>query len=75
MGWSRDADDEGVGSPTDQPWAVFSQRPAPLADLFRSECERIGEDRSRVDGDRLVEDQPVLKGCPNGTAEPPATID
>ena len=75
MGWSRDADDEGVGLPTDQPWAVLSQRPSPLADLFRFERERITDDRSRVDGDGLEEDQPALKGCTNGSAEPPASID
>jgi hypothetical protein len=48
--------DEGdMGRAEDQPWRVFARRPSPLADLFRSESERVKIDPARVDYDGLDE--------------------
>jgi hypothetical protein len=71
---SRGADADAMGTATDQPWMVFARRPAPLADLFRSEGERMRGNQSRVDYDGPEEDQPRLADV-GTTPEPPATVD
>ncbi len=50
---------------------VLARRSAPLADLFRSESERMRGEQSRLDGDGLQDGERSLPEAP----VPPVTLD
>jgi hypothetical protein len=54
------ADDRAMATQTDQPWMVFAGRPAPLADLLRSDRERVLRAQAVVDADDSEAAEPVL---------------
>jgi len=73
MPGSRGADADGMGTPTDMPWMVLAGRPSPLADLFRSEDERMRGNETRVDDDDPEEDHAPLADV-GTTPEPPDAV-
>jgi hypothetical protein len=54
----RVADDRPMETSADQPWTVFTRRPAPLAGLFWSESERMRaqDDDCLKEGERPLVD-------------------
>jgi hypothetical protein len=59
----------------DQPWRVFAGRPAPLADLFRSQNARRRGAEAHVEDEDEDEDLEEGQGPPGDAGTPPPPPD